>query len=591
MRKRGYDPLAVKFQMKNRLADILFWLGAATALHAAPKLRLTTTSVGPVPIAQGENAVIKSTQQPCARNAGDGSLNLKLSSSDSWLVATLGTAGNTCDGGIGTPVQLRLQTSSLAKGTYTGFVTVSDPNALDAPQTISVTVAIGGDVPDRLAFYVPPNGIAMASFKTGNGAGANPTTQSGGHWLSVAGSGSGSFAFTMTYTVTANATGLAAGDYNGSVAILGSSLAADNRAVPVVLHVTAQPLAQPTSESVQFQIAKGAAKQNADVSLVNAGQGGQSAFTVSRAATATSSGGNWLSAASSGNYIKLTADPSTLGEGTYKATLTVNSNAVNGTTTIPVQLTVLAPGSPVVDTVVNVFTNSTEEGLSQGDLVAVYGTQFTTGDPQTASIPLPANVGGTQVLINGQAVPIKHVSAGEVILQIPYDAALGDGTLTVVRGGQKGNTVLIHIDAAAPVLLPFPMTRYVLAEASAGGFVGYQLTPGTLASYMFSPGAPAHIGDNVVLYAVGLGATSPAAGTGTAGPYVTPAAMVCFGSLDPIYPMKLCSTPQFAGLMPGYFGVYRINFVIPKNAPTGDAVRIYVRVGEMTSNILSIAIQ
>src|SRR5260370_838112 len=195
MRKRGYDPLAVKFQMKNRLANILFSLGAATALHAAPKLRLTTTSVGPVPVAQGENAVIKSTQHPCARNAGG------------------------C---------------------------------------------------------------------------------------------SGSFAFTRSDTVTANATGLAAGDYNGSVAILGSSLAADNRAVPVVLHVTAQPLAQPTSESVQFQIAKGAAKQNADVSLVNAGQGGQSALTVSRATTAASWGGNWLSAASSGTYIKLTADPSTL---------------------------------------------------------------------------------------------------------------------------------------------------------------------------------------------------------------------------------------------------------------------------------------
>src|ERR1051326_8021913 len=210
--------------MKNKLALILFSLGAAGVVNAAPKLRLTTAAIGPILVAQGANGTVNPAQLPYAFNIGDGSLNLRVSSSDSWLVATLGTPTNSCSGGIRcTPIVLSLQTSSLAKGTYTGFVTVADPNAVDSPQTISVTVAVGGNVPDSLTLYAPPNGTVITTFKTGNGAGATATTQSGGPWLSVAGSGFGSFVFTSTFTVTANATGLGAGDYNGSVAVAGSS--------------------------------------------------------------------------------------------------------------------------------------------------------------------------------------------------------------------------------------------------------------------------------------------------------------------------------------------------------------------------------
>ena len=42
------------------------------------------------------------------------------------------------------PIQVGFQTSALARGSYTGTITVSDPNAVDAPQTIVVTVAVGG---------------------------------------------------------------------------------------------------------------------------------------------------------------------------------------------------------------------------------------------------------------------------------------------------------------------------------------------------------------------------------------------------------------------------------------------------------------
>lgn len=566
--------------MKNKLSVIFFSLGAVAALHAAPKLRLTQTALGPVLVAQGSNGP---TQTVNAFNIGNGSLSLKATASDPWLVPTIGSTA--CLSGPGcVPVQIALQTAGLAKGTYTGFVTLTDPNAIDAPQTISVTVAVGGNVPDQLTFYVPPNGTASSDFATTRSAILNRSTQSGGDWLSLAVNGSGSFVFAVPYTVQVNAAGLNTGDYNGAIAVTGSSIATENKSVPVTLHVTTQPIAQPTSSNVQFQITQGAAKQIFYVVLNNTGQG---TLAVSGATVATASGGTWLTAATTGNVITLTADPAGLSPGTYQGTLTIASNAANGTTTVPVRLTIVAAGPPTITYggAVNVFTNSAEDGVSQGDVLAIYGNQFTTADAQAAAaLPLTTTLNGVQVLLNGNPIPVQYVSATQINVQIPYDAPLGDATLNVVANGQKSNAVSLQIQPTAPVLLPYQGGPYVIAQTASGGFEGY------------SPSAPAHAGDTLVLYAVGLGATSPAVPAGTASPSsplanVATPPMICFGAPNPINPTALCTAPSFAGLTPTFFGLYQLNFVVPDNAPKGDSVAIFVQVGQGISNVLHIAIQ
>ena len=91
--------------MKHKLATILFFLGAGAALYAAPDLCLTTSAVGPVLVAQ------------------------------------------------------------RSKG-YTGFVTVSSQRGGHS-ETISVTVDVGGNVPNQITSYAHPNGTATISFMTG----------------------------------------------------------------------------------------------------------------------------------------------------------------------------------------------------------------------------------------------------------------------------------------------------------------------------------------------------------------------------------------------------------------------------------------
>ena len=103
--------------------------------------------------------------------------------------------------GVCIPLQFALNTSGLPAGISTGIVTVSDPNAVDAPQTITVTVQIGGGVPSSLDVYVAPGGARDLFFSTNSQIGNIAKTNDGGAWLSLALDGTGSFRFSYPYRV------------------------------------------------------------------------------------------------------------------------------------------------------------------------------------------------------------------------------------------------------------------------------------------------------------------------------------------------------------------------------------------------------
>jgi len=126
-------------------------LAFGSALNAAARLSLDQTAFT-LSVAQGSNGP---TQTVNAQNIGTGSLKLTVSSSVPWLVPTLGSAQQCGITGQCTMVQIAVQSSSLANGMYTGTVTITDPNAVDAPQFVTVTLNVGGTVPNSLEFSPP----------------------------------------------------------------------------------------------------------------------------------------------------------------------------------------------------------------------------------------------------------------------------------------------------------------------------------------------------------------------------------------------------------------------------------------------------
>ena len=572
--------------LKTRiLAPFFVCLLAATA-SAAPQLRLAVSALGPFVIAQGANGAAQSVD---ASNAGDGSLNLTAASSATWLGATIGQSHTCSLRGICIPVQMTLQTSSLTAGTYTGTVTVSDPNAIDAPQTITVTVQIGSNVPSSVDLYVAPNGgTATSSFTTPSQIKTSVSTSSGGSWLSVALGGNGSFAFAYPYQITGTGvSGLGAGNYTGSVAVSNSTLAGDNKTVQVTLHVTTQPIAEVSPASIQIRAAQGGIKQTATISLVNLGQGTLSASSV----TATAASGTWLSAAttSNGSAVTVTADPASLTPNLYTGTVAIATNGANGTVNVPVTLNLEATGPPLIfyQSAVNNATFVAGDAVAPGDIMAVFGDQFSTAAPGLASvIPLATTLNDVQVMVNGKAAPLYYSSYQQIDFQLPYETPTGLATVQVVRGGQAGNLSSIQVGNRNPRILQFGGTDYGIIQNQDGTTFAVPASVGV-------PNQPAAIGKVIVMYAIGLGQTAPAATTGAAATsspnqLVTPTYKVCFGGA--LFNSGDCILAQYSGLTPTFVGLYQVNVQLPSSVPRGTHVPLYIDNGEGKSNVVYVSI-
>ena len=572
------------------------FLGTA-GLSAAPRLRLVSSTVGPVSIAQGANG---SAQIVEAYNAADGSLNLSLTPSVSWIAGTVG-AQRACSSraGLCTPLQFALNTSALPAGTVTGIVTVSDPNAVDAPQTISVTVQIGGAVPASLSVYIAPGGTRDLDFSTNSQLGAVVKTDDGGAWLSVALDGTGSFRFSFPYRIHfAPTAAMGQATYNGLITTSGSSFAADNKAIPVTMRVTTQPIAQASTVLLHVRLAQGAPAYTTAITLANLGQG------TLHVQDAKTSGAAWITATpyAGGGLIPDGAviainNTSALSPGLYKDGITFTSNAaayagVLGDTsslTVPVELEVVSAGPPVVD-FQGVQDNATfvpGDAVAPGDIAVVKGQQLSTKDfVQAGAPPIPTQLSDTQVLFNGQPLPLYYTLYGQIACEIPSDAPIGTSLVQVKRqDGQVSNQVSVDIAARAPRILVGPSLYGVITNQDGSRPMPEGSWPGVLTH-------AAKAGDTLTLWAIGLGATSPDVATGQPAPSSEPLArltslpVVAFGGGVG----GATAAPLFAGLSPTYAGLYQVNVTIPDNAPKGN-VYVSLAFGSSTSNSVLIFIQ
>ncbi len=513
---------------------------SAVALYATPQLRLSTTTVGPVNIAVGSNGT---TQTVTTSNIGDGTLALSASANVPWITASI----------AGSNVQIALNTSTLAQGMATGIVTVTAAGAIDSPQTIVVTVLMGGGVPNSLNLYVPPGGGTSTTFTASSQLNASSTNPSGGLTLAVVGYGGSSFATTSIYqvNVTAPASATPETSYTGHITISSSGFPGDVKSVPVTVNVTDQPIGVLVQPSIQFSAGQSAAPVSKWIQLGNAG-----VSAVSITSATVSSGAAWLTASVNGPClvsgvgacVVATGNPSGLSPGPYTATITIAGNAKNGPFVVPVEMDVTATGPPQLyyNGVVDNAVYQLGATISPGDLVAVRGDQFTLGTPQSAqSLPLGTTLGGATVYVNGKAAPTYYVAAshvenqgGQITFQVPYNTPSGQATIRVDRTDngtvQTGNTISVQVAPTAPRLLQFALNSSGASITPAAvttadnivteNPVGTEYAIATFPDAVTFPvpataglaSRPATAGDTLIFYGLGFGQTSPPVTEGVA---------------------------------------------------------------------------
>ena len=591
-----------------------------------PMLRLVSATVGPLSIAPGSNGINQTVE---AYNAGGGALSLSVSSSATWLTPSVGAARACTTTTVATscvPLIFGLNTASLAASAtaYTGIVTVTAPNTVDAPQTITVTVLIGGAVPSSVNVYVAPyvappaqaSAVAVP-FTTGNYITGKVTTQDGANWLSLTLSGAGSVQSTYPYTIniTPQASNTAGNAYTGSIVTSGSSFAPDNKTIAVTMNVTTLPIAQSSATQVTEQLAVGAPVGYAAVTFSNSGNGTLTLSAVGTGSTTTSGSTQWLTPSLSGNTLLLAFDPTGLSPNTYTETVTIQSNAANSPTVIPVTFQVVAAAAPTVfyqGVVDDAVFGGDGFTVTPGDVMALFGQQLSFAAPSSGpQPPLATTVGGSQVLVNGYAVPLYFSSYGQINFQMPVDTPAGTALVqvtttetyppTTLATLQTSNTVSVNVAARAPrLLLIYGTGGYgAIVDASQGN--GYNTLPmPTTVSIPNFVTKPASRGDVLTIYAIGLGPTNPPVATGQPAPAAEPLARltstptVVFGEDREGLLVEVNVPPAFvayAGLSPYYAGLYQINVPIPATCPTG-AVQVSLTFPDGTaSNAVNIQVQ
>ena len=564
---------------------------ASSPLLAVPRLRLSSTVVGPVTVAQGANAAAPDLEaySVADREATAETENLRLtfSSTVPWVSAVASTP-RAClrRAGLCIPVRLGFSTQSLQAGQYSGSVLVADPNAIDAPQRILVTVSVGSTLPDRINFYVPPNGASdeftfATNLPVAGGASIETTIAPSNSWLTVLQQSAGTFSFVRPFLVRArHLPEQAEGTYNGTLQLRNSALAADNKTVNVAMQVTSQPIATATKLSLRVRLAPNPAKILERLRIFNRGLG---RLNVTGASASVQGGGTWLTATKLDGFdiVDVNFDASNAQPGVYKGNVAVAHNGVNSPLDIPVELEVVPQAAPSIR-LGGVLENAVfEEGdvLAVGGIVAAFGEQFTYKDPAVASaLPLPQELADVRVFVNDRPAPVYYSSYNQVNFQLPYDLTTGTVTVRMDRGSTRGNVITSTVVPASPKLIRLQLRGAgvnIPESRDLFGIAVHQDGTFSLPREFGIPGTrPTRPGEVITVYGLGFGNTVPPVVAGQAAP-TSPLAEVPSSTKRVFFggSALLPGVPQdasFVGLTPTLVGLYQINVVVPENSPKGD---------------------
>jgi len=218
--------------------------------------------------------------------------------------------------------------------------------------------------------------------------------------------------------------------------------------------------------------------------------------------------------------------------------------------------------------------------VAPGSYIAVFGKALATGLSVADALPFAPDLAGTQVLLSGRRLPLQFTSDGQVNGVIPYDVPVNGVLQLVVRRGTAYSTPEPVMVARAQ---PAVFTR---DQSGTGEGMVVAVRPDGSQS-LIGRASPAEAGDVLVISCAGLGPVSPAVAAGSAAPSSPPAATV-----DPVRVTVggREATVQFAGLAPGFAGLYQVNAVLPAGV-SGDAVELVIETAGQRSAPVTIAVR
>ena len=225
---------------------------------------------------------------------------------------------------------------------------------------------------------------------------------------------------------------------------------------------------------------------------------------------------------------------------------------------------------PVVQSVLNAASYT--HTLAPGTWAAIFGTQLAVSTVSAQTVPLPLTLAEVRaVTVGGFPAPLSYVSPGQINFVVPFEAVLGASVPVVVTTSDGASApVNITLVRNAPALFTQNSQGTGMAIAFNGSF-----------QPITSVG-----NDVIILYGVGLGPTNPPpASSAQGGASAEPLSRVA--DQVQVFIGEVPCQVQFAGLAPGFPGIYQLN-VIPPATPASN--RLYITENGVTSNVTTLPI-
>jgi uncharacterized protein (TIGR03437 family) len=515
-----------------------WWLVASAAPLAAQCSYTVTPTAVTVPANGGSGAITVNTQAGCAWG---------FSSDSTWL--TLSSSPAAVNGGVtGGGVLNYTATASTLPSSQQGNITITGPG-ITIPVTQGAAVCAMTLQP-AVATIGAAGGTSTFGVQTSCSWTASTTTP----WITVPTTAAGTGSGTVSYTANPN----------GCV-----------NSLTGIITVTSQP-------AQNFTLTETGSPSNLTLSpsTLSAPQTGVSGrFNV-----ITGVGCNWTSFTDVG-WLHITTSTTGTGNGGIGYTVDANTGPMrSGNIHVGSQLFAVTQGGgitvPTIQlTAVGSAASYATTAVTAGEIVSLFGTNM----GPTAGVGLQLanggksitnNLGGVQVLFDGNAVPLTYVSSVQINAIAPVGLAGKTSTIvTVTYQGTTSNTVTVPVQAAAPGIF----------SADGSGTGG-----GAILNQDYSLNVrlnPASRGAVIAIYLTGAGVTNPASVDGAVTvltppfPSLTQTVSVTMGGVAVPAPNIV-----YSGAAPGTVeGLTQIDVVIPSTVTPGPTVPIVVTIGGVSS--------
>jgi uncharacterized protein (TIGR03437 family) len=230
------------------------------------------------------------------------------------------------------------------------------------------------------------------------------------------------------------------------------------------------------------------------------------------------------------------------------------------------------PGVPLIYSAFNAASFRPATTVAPGEIVTLFGAELAPAPEAARSFPLPTSLQGVRVMVGDAAAPLLYVSPGQINFQVPYDIAQSGTSITVQRGGQTSAPWAVSEFAGEPGI-------FTTADGYTAPIVAH-----TSDFSLVTAEHPAHAGEYLAVFCTGLGVTNPAARAGDAAS-AAPVQQRYEVAID----SRLVTVVPYAGLAPGFAGLYQVNFQVATNETPGTKL-LYVTAGTQ-SNVVQLYVQ